>query len=291
MTDDDDEETEIQCYYRELEFVLFMSERARMLLRKLRGDVLLSACPCLRGRHWCNNYREHDRGTRFAHAFVVRCENENDEQIDRRMQKKKKTMTMMMTRRRQRLQYLFFPLYVYRLVNRTSSFVQTGFPTPSLRPTTATVRTFVAAAHAIRRKRKQPFFTGAHQTTHLGNLEQFLYNTVHRYETLIPDIWTAAQTGGAKACIQVLASVDGVGTFLAWQIYCDLCESQCLPPQQQQQHPKDDYDYCQLGPGAERTFVCVYMCVSNESIIACLSPTPASTTLDLLTPLLLSYII
>ena len=47
-----------------------------------------------------------------------------------------------------------------------------------------------------------------------------------------------------EQCFDTVQQVNGIGSFLAWQVTCDLQESQCLAE-------STENDWTELGPGAK----------------------------------------
>ena len=217
-------------------FFLYMSERQRMWMRRRRGDPApWSASPVLQQYSWCNNYRQVDRGTTFFHAHVVEL-----------WHTQYRHSTSSSSQRADFVRRVLFDAYLYRQVNRVETFLQTGgFPLEGQ------THSFFRTLEKMQRN-CESIFTGAHQTTHLRELkERIRYATTSRDKTTqqcpldtVCDAILRANNHDKKTIVKELQTLPGVGTFTAWQILCDLQESQCIPI-------VDDDDYCALGPGAK----------------------------------------
>jgi hypothetical protein len=60
-----------------------------------------------------------------------------------------------------------------------------------------------------------------------------------------------------EGCFQAVQTIKGAGPFIAWQVVCDLMESQCLKP-------CTENDWVELGPGAKGK---QYLLPSQSSVI------------------------
>ncbi|KAL7557719.1 hypothetical protein ACA910_018512 [Epithemia clementina (nom. ined.)] len=183
-------------------------------------DLVPTNDEILRHYSFCNVYRELDRGTGFFHAHVVKLRESKKEWTDQDW-----------------LETVLWATYVYRLVNRLETFAAIGIP--SLEE----VDEFKAKAEKLYAE-KNVFFTNAHQTTKFGTFLNNIRSASRSNGQLIrrkaAELLAVTTT---KECLDVLQTLDSIGPFMSWQLFCDLRESGCLL---QCQNDK----YCILGPGA-----------------------------------------
>jgi len=163
--------------------------------------------------HFCNVYREADRGTIWFHEH---CTGET-------------------------LAHTLFSSLVYRTINRIDTFdAWGGIPTP------ATIDRFLG--FIIERMAKGgKVFTGRHLTTGVKSYHKLVdHITVgNGLDDLAADIENATSL---KQVVKRLIKVPGIGAFFGWQVACDLVEAGVLP----QAVWLTVDDWVQLGPGAAR---------------------------------------
>jgi len=211
-------------------FFLFVSERQRLYERRKRGDQLLSACPVFRTYSWCNVYRELDRGTAFFRQHILK--------VKEQMMAERPTATF-----RDFVRRVLFDSYLYRQVNRIETFLEAGFPDED------NMEPFFAAIELIS-DRRDPVFTGAHQTTNISKLKIRI-----RQSTEIDPATGQCEldvvcdkflrVNGKQKSVKELQKLRGIGDFTSWQIMCDLQESRCV------EVDEETDGFCLLGPGAE----------------------------------------
>jgi len=207
------------------EFFLFVSERQRVWERRSRGDAEpWSACPLFQQYSWCNNYRELDRGTAFFRAHVLDVKDANPGA----------TKSFLLRR-------FLFDSYLYRQCNRVETFLTTGFPLE----TKLDLGSFFGKLTKIQADGRS-VFTGAHQTTNIARYQQFVNNSTKKSngQSLLDQVCEGivAAKDDMRLILTEIRRLEGVGSFLSWQILCDLQEAQCVDT--------TGDDYCVLGPGA-----------------------------------------
>ena len=219
------------------EFFLFVFERQSMWERRDRDlfdeEVGLSRNPLFREFSWCNVYRELDRGTAYFHSHVLDLKDQNPN-----------------ASRGDWLTLILWASYVYRKVNRIETFMALGFPTIQ----SQSWLKFIEDGKKVRDSGKQ-FFTDAHTASFsIETLSDYLSLIAGKeamlLRSVVEDLLKAHDD--MEMCLNVLKRLPGVGTFLAWQVLCDLVESHCF------KFEKDNY--CELGPGARGKCLC--LCVS-----------------------------
>lgn len=198
------------------QFYLFMYERQRIWERRSRGDPKpWSKNTIMETIHFCNVYRELDRGTAYFRSLL----------LDMPPAKNQREWT----------HKVLWMSYCYRQVNRVDSLQKTGLPEEdNLKP-------FFQKMRNDFQQTKQAFFTEAHQTTQYAKLEMHLRHTAGRLDPLVSVICDAEST--LKDIHKALRGLRGIGKFLAWQIICDLQEGGCLAV---------DENFAVMGPGAKR---------------------------------------
>lgn len=210
------------------DFFLFVYERQMIWHRRFVAKQVApwSQLPIFQELSFCNVYRELDRGTTFFHAHIMDLWD-----------------THKYTDQRAWTQKVLWTTYVYRQVNRVSSFQELGFPDLTVQ----SVEDFIVRVRDFREEnRDEPFFTGCHQTTNHKTFASNLQKVVADEAQMLKDVLDrllAAPT--LRQCITALRDLPNIGNFLSWQLLCDLRESQCLTCVTQ-----DVETYCALGPGA-----------------------------------------
>jgi alpha-glutamyl/putrescinyl thymine pyrophosphorylase clade 1 len=220
----------------------------------------------LRNHNFCNNYRELDRGTQFFHAQMLL-------RWDAFWNKKKSKVDDMLPPFLlvEWIAEVLWAAYVYRLCNKLESFLPPIVAAATTTNTTGTkrrkkvsetftfhkiptldewsqFRIFVQQAQK-RMGNHQTFFTSAHQNNGFDNYLQGLAALAAHQGQVVRQtansiFHDAVQEGDVQACVQHVKRLNGCGDFMAWQITCDLMESNALPGCHFD-------DYCQLGPGAK----------------------------------------
>ena len=215
------------------EFFKFMHERQSMWVR-INGNNLLPGAPgsgreyvtthdeVLSTYSFCNVYRELDRGTAYFHAHILKLREGKKEWTDLEW-----------------LEQVLWAALVYRPLNKIETFSEIGVPTIE------EADAFVERAETYKQSGRT-FFTSAHQTGPFQNYLQHVksLSQENRIHDKAVELIEARDT---MHCINILKSIQSIGSFFAWQIYCDLRESGCLV-----QHRDDQF--CCLGPGAISKF-------------------------------------
>jgi hypothetical protein len=232
-----------------VKFYLFLMERQRSWARRVAHR---KAFPenwtndrVLRKYHFCNVYRELDRGTTFFHSQILKLWH--------------KFRSGKNQSRKDWFVHVLWASYCYRLVNKIESF-QSGatssgecdqVPTATFEHI-PTMHDWPAFKKLVRKTQNQgkTFFTGAHQTC---GFQRFIteVDKVHGNPAVIQEI--AEKSHSLKACHKALsANLGGCGDFMSWQILCDLAESNCLTG-------VDNDDFCVFGKGAKGECVSVVL--------------------------------
>ena len=87
-------------------------------------------------------------------------------------------------------------------------------------------------------------FTAAHQNMGYSRLMTTFDFLQKNINLLTSNVVAAAKKRSTKACQDAILKIPNVGPFFAWQILCDLLESQILGS-------NTDNQWVMLGPGAE----------------------------------------
>jgi len=220
-----------------VEFYLYLWERQYLFLGKDRS----TCSPPFRNRHFCNNYRELDRGTGYLRSELLRLKDDLASQGK-----------WPLTRSEWTAQVLGMA-YHYRLCNRLSSFSpDPSAPLPKgirANPVGGIPRVGEFNAAFVEYVQDfettgYTFFTNAHQSIKFGEYIAFCKQATE--SNTIPSLAEKI----VNACpsmfeiCNLLLKLEGVGEFQAWQLACDLEEAGCLDLQ-----GKDEYT--KLGPGAK----------------------------------------
>jgi hypothetical protein len=206
------------------DFFLFCRERQTMWWRRAKGEPRPWSCvEVMNALHFCNIYRELDRGTAYFRSLV----------LDLPPAKDKVEWT----------RQVLWLSYAYRQVNRVESFQQVGVPDErDLKP-------FLQGMSGFQ-KEGRAFFTSAHQTTHYKQYENYLKQTAGTLKPIAEVI--CSEDTSLQGIHRTLKTLKGIGVFLAWQLICDLHESGCLEMGE---------EFCVLGPGAKSA--CVLALISS----------------------------
>ena len=195
----------------------FVVARQAAYWRRERGDgPPYSDDPVLAKFHFCNVYREADRGTRWFQAH-----------------------------RRRRgarglgLEFALWDSVTYRLVNRVATFEAFGGI-----PAALEIPRFLRFLRAEMRA-GAPVFTGRH---FVKGVEMYERSLRHFDERLEETAATVRRAGSLRDAARELQAAPGVGPFFSWQILCDLLECRVLP----EHLVVDSRTWALLGPGALR---------------------------------------
>jgi len=241
-------------------FCAFIYERQEIWRQKNRGisapwttDSLLSAYA------FCNVYRELDRGTVFFRSAVAaflptpwHFSREREQRL------RALTVTCIVGGRPlvpenapaaqptpictftscasvSIMQRVLWASLVYRLLNKIESFWGHGIPTVEKWPA------FKQHLCTLRREGKS-IFSNAHQTMGLDRYVQSL----DAVAVMLPSLAGSLEGADPEQAVRVLTTrVENVGVFFAWQVVCDLLETNCLDSSGENQ-------WVALGPGAKR---------------------------------------
>ena len=241
---------------RIVEFSLYMYERQCIFNGKETKN------PVLQKFHFCNNYRECDRGTAYFRSQILHLH----EDLTRRVETGKTNTdtnashvaaTATLSRKNWMEQVLFMS-YVYRMCNRIESFTNVANPAggiPRLGQFDGTFADYVlsfkngnsvnssSSSNTSKVNRKAPFFTQAHQTTNFTRYIEWCSTSDQSISKLSEEIIQAGNNL-QSICGLISKSLSGVRDFFSWQIVCDLEESRCFGDSLRD-------DFCILGPGAK----------------------------------------
>lgn len=255
-----------------VEFYLQIWERQRLFVTNEKPTNRI-----FRNYHFCNNYRELDRGTAFFRSQVLQLYfDHNGDNHDEKLSKQQQ--------QQQNNNYYWTQLdwteqvlalsYYYRLCNRMDSFTHIDnplLPLGNMIPRLGQFQGEFATYVRSYKTRKEAFFTAAHQTTNYEAYIRWCQETtppkieigkdntgtskcdIRQLASELLDAVSGTADDGSchcdlkKAC-KILTKLNGVRNFYAWQILCDLEEAGCFG------HVKQNIlydDFCLLGPGAE----------------------------------------
>lgn len=228
-----------------VKFFLFLLERQRAWLRRKHHNKehpeRWTNDSILRNYYFCNVYRQLDRGTAYFRAQILSL------WVDFSKGKAKE-----MHAPEARLQWLIQVLwasYCYRLINKIESF-QPDPESKDPNPTTSlggipAIDQWPSLQKLIKQARAKgrTVFTNAHQTCGFERYMEQLDKVYREPERLKA---VARESEKLEDCFKAIQGhLPGCGTFMAWQIVCDLIESKCLP------NKVPDKDFCMLGSGAK----------------------------------------
>lgn len=90
-------------------------------------------------------------------------------------------------------------------------------------------------------------FTDAYITSglrpYLENMSELTKNRALKIKRTSRDVLACCNKNDLEGCFEAVKTIKGAGSFIAWQVVCDLMESQCLKP-------CTENDWTELGPGA-----------------------------------------
>lgn len=218
-----------------VKFFLFLLERQRCWIRRnfhKDSPDLWTNEPSLRQYFFCNNYRQLDRGTAFFKAqILLNWEEFKATDPDGAWE--------------DWFVCVLWSSYCYRLANRIESFTTnktTSRSIPKIEEWPKFQKYVLKIKRQAQTNRDAPsFFTGAHQTCGFKSYLLWM-NQVYKNQEWLREV--AARAGTLESCFHAIRTLPGCGDFLAWQILCDLLESNCLRHCQ-------TIDFCVLGKGAK----------------------------------------
>jgi len=227
-----------KCAEQVIHFFLFCYERQMVWERRNRDERITSdgyyytESWAMQMFFFCNNYRELDRGTCYFREHILNLwdMHQKDGHVD--------DQTWM--------ELVLWATICYRLINRISTFDEYGgIPSIDEWPL---FRTFLREKEAD----EEVIFTDAHTvccglTRYVSNMNKLYENDgklVKEVSSEILECCKGERDEILKQCFKKVKKVDGIGAFFAWQVTCDLHESQCLAD-------SNENDWTELGPGAE----------------------------------------
>jgi hypothetical protein len=222
------------------EFYLFVLERQRCWERRrlspFSDQNSRTNSTILRSYHFCNIYRELDRGTCFFHSqMLLLWENDKSTCFEKWAEK------------------VLWASYCYRLVNRIESFtacldiggsvkVKRFEKIPELNEWPDFRRLVRRAQDRAQGRRVSNFFGGAFVSAGFEKYIKWL-NDVYKHPQLLTNV--LENSTSLKSCCKAISKyLPGCGDRTSWQIACDLLESRCLPR-------CSTNDYCELGKEAQ----------------------------------------
>ena len=254
--------------------------------------------PILKEYHFCNVYRELDRGTTFFHSHIL---DEWKAFVDKYPTDEERQSHLV-----DWIRTVLWNSFVYRQVNKVESFFMTGkkksvdgededgddeehesssafaggIPSPHDWPK------FKEEVRKIQDTGgKKAFFTDAHLNQgfdrFISYTDRVLATKQTRKHTTVDDggepprttLDSTAQAihdegivvpgNNLESSFNLLKKLPGVGDFMSWQILCDLMESNCLPT-------CNIEDFCGFGPGARGMYnICCLVFTRNSRFVVC----------------------
>ena len=211
-----------------VKFYLFIYERQRIWQRRANEEKPYTKNVMLREFHWCNNYRQLDRGTCYLRSQILKLK---DDHYGGKLPGRKEWIVQVL-----------WMSFCYRTCNQVESFDSNSNPAngiPRLGEFDADFRDYIMGFKGT----GTAFFTGAHQTTTFDNYvawcEESQKSEIHQVANKIYDAGSSLEK-----VFKIVKSLPGIGQFFAWQITCDLKEAKCLGDN------VNENDFCELGPGA-----------------------------------------
>lgn len=206
-----------------VEFYILLLERQKIFLGAKTTD------PIIQRNHFCNNYRELDRGTCFLRNEILKLkddlQNTNNWPISQ-VDWTEQVLAM---------------VYYYRLSNRLEVFVDKNNPVNGI-PRLGEFGKFVKYFWG-RKESGRTCFTNAHQTTcalYYNNWCKDLPAKIGGLSEAIVELGPDLKA----ICTLLKRNLNGVGDFNSWQVACDLVEAGCV-------NLEGEDKYTLLGPGAE----------------------------------------
>jgi hypothetical protein len=277
-----------KCAERVAEFFLFMYERQEIFVRGHSDDtgevkpseiassdskseeppldvvnevddsaVVLSRHPVFVRYHFCNVYRELDRGTTYFRSVLLDLERavaasdgtDWDSTMLSKVQQKivsspAKAATWMSSCKKRKITLekhqprwvciVLWHSYIYRLVNRVESFIGVPFPRLPQRgeSSKAELTQYILKVERYKQDSVVPFFSNAHQTCGprkfykaLRDVTALNKQDISMFYSVLDEL-VSCQNQLQR--LKTLQSLPQVAEFRAWQIYCDLCEAGCF---------------------------------------------------------------
>jgi hypothetical protein len=280
-----------KCAERVAEFFLFMYERQEIFVRGHSDDtdevkpptsseiastgsnreeppqnvvnevgdsaVVLSRHPVFVRYHFCNVYRELDRGTTYFRSVLLDLERaaaasdgkddwdctvltEVQQKMDTSPTKAAKWMNgkkRKITLEKQQPRWVCIVLwhsYIYRLVNRVESFIGVPFPRLPQRgmSSEAEISQYILKVECYKQDPDVRFFSNAHEICGFRKFYKALRDVTvlnkqrgSKFYTVLDELVCCLNQSQRLETLQLLPQV---GPFTAWQIYCDLCEAGCF---------------------------------------------------------------
>lgn len=216
-----------------IEFYLLLLERQRMFLGK---QVDKDENWIMAEQHFCNNYRELDRGTAYFRSEILKLKDD--------LEKENTLPTMSQA---DWTEQVLTMAYYYRLSNRLESFTSAENPAAGIPRLGRFNNAFVKYVRSLQTDRGAAFFTNAHQTTNYDRyIESCKAVSAGKKKTIIRSLAEriVEARDDMKSICSVLSELPLVATFNSWQIASDLEEAGCIP--------LDGKDiFTMLGPGAD----------------------------------------
>jgi hypothetical protein len=224
-----------------VEFCLMMWQRQQM-----QQGMAESRIEIFQRYHFCNNYRELDRGTAYFRSQVLQLAKEtNLQHSDDR-------------NRLTRLEYTTQVLamaYYYRLCNKIESFRNAKNPVGGIPRFEQFDNAFVEYVQSYNvDKPTATFFTRAHLNQGFKKYLHGCKDSTNKIPQVAQKILESTSNGAIdrRSICKHLKTLDNVGPFMAWQIACDLEESSCYGPCIEVSDNVQNDDYVELGPGAKK---------------------------------------
>jgi hypothetical protein len=221
-----------ECIPLMLEFYLLLYERQQMFLgRPTKVSVMIK-------HHFCNNYRELDRGTGYLRSQLIQ---RHDELLTNKQQQ-----DSVLTRELW-LKEVLGMAYIYRLCNKQTTYSSKRNPSGGIPRLGKWNKDHEQYCRDIERERNQnnknpSFMTRAHQAISHNEYIQYGRDSATSVPRVAQQIYEAGSD--LKLVCKILHDLGGISKFRAWQLACDLEEAKCLGPSCQDH-------YTLLGPGAE----------------------------------------
>ena len=206
-------------------FIFFINERQKIFTNKRKGRRTLTNNPVLANQWFTNIYREADRGT----MYFRHCINQTD--LAKAKYGHKTIDTALVTK-------ILFKSLTYRLINKIETFTDFG--------TIPDLEDFPTFLELLERKKSQGkvIFTAAHQNMGYDKLLATLKYVAENIDDIAKNVIIAASNQSLEKCMNEIMKIRNVGNFFAWQILCDLLETNILGP-------NSDDQWVWLGPGAK----------------------------------------
>jgi hypothetical protein len=230
-----------------VEFYVMLLQR-QLLQQKQQGSTSIIN-PIFQRYHFCNNYRELDRGTAYFRSQILL------KLLGMKEGEQQQESSPLQMNRLQYLQEVLGMAYYYRQCNLIESFKDPNNPAGGIPRLGRFNESFVRYIETYRQNRKK-FFTPAHLNQGFNRYINNCSSAEKLIRDLSKEIHNMNEFDMKKMC-SILRRLPGVGEFTCWQIACDLEEACCFCPKikitptgiVQVQLPDE---FCVLGPGAEK---------------------------------------